>query len=56
MRSKSYVAAIGDGLEEFIAAERASLLQAFPDGNVEEPFATELYVTRPPESVAIRRD
>jgi SAM-dependent methyltransferase len=48
MRSKSYVAAIrGDGLERFLAAERDSLLKAFPDGVVVEPFATDLYVARP---------
>jgi SAM-dependent methyltransferase len=48
MRSKSYVAAIGgERLEEFIEAERASLQQAFPEGDVQEPFATELYVARP---------
>lgn len=48
MRSKSYVAAIGDREADFLAAERASLLAAFPERKVVEPFATELYVARPP--------
>lgn len=61
MRSKSYVAAIGDtkgamALEEFMAAERASLLQAFPDGRIVEPFVTELYVVRPPTALEVGRD
>ncbi len=48
MRSKSYVAAIGgQRLEAFIAAEQASLEEAFPGGVVQEPFAAELYVARP---------
>lgn len=47
MRSKSYVSAIeGAALEKFLCDERASLLEAFPDGEVVEPFATELYVAR----------
>ncbi len=49
MRSKSYVAAIGgQRLEAFLAEERESLLRAFPEGVVQEPFVTELYVLRPP--------
>jgi hypothetical protein len=44
LRSKSYVAAIGEGLGDFLAAERASLLRAFPDGVVVEPFRTVLVV------------
>jgi SAM-dependent methyltransferase len=48
LRSKSYVAAIGDGLEDFLAAERRSLLRAFPGGVVEEPFRTLLVVARRP--------
>lgn len=61
MRSKSYVAAIGqaDGeaaLEEFMAAERASLLEAFPDGRIVEPFVTELYVVGPPAPAKVGRD
>lgn len=48
LRSKSYVAALGDALPAFLAAERASLGQAFPDGVVREPFVTRLWVaTRP---------
>jgi SAM-dependent methyltransferase len=46
LRSKSYVAAIGDGVEEFVAAERASLGRAFPDGVVREPFRVRAYVAR----------
>ena len=61
MHSKSYVAAIGKrngdaALEEFMAAERASLLEAFPDGEIVEPFVTELYVVRPPATGAGARD
>jgi SAM-dependent methyltransferase len=48
LRSKSYVAALGAGLEDFIAAERASLSRAFPDGVVEEPFRVRLHVARLP--------
>ncbi len=46
LRSKSYVAALGDGLPDFLAAERASLSAAFPDGVVREPFRTVLVVAR----------
>lgn len=46
LRSKSYVAALGDRLEEFLAAERASLSAAFPAGVVPEPFKTVLVVAR----------
>lgn len=57
MRSKSYVGAIEPkALEEFIAAERASLLEAFPDGEIVEPFVTELYVARPPAPPRVGRD
>jgi SAM-dependent methyltransferase len=61
MHSKSYVAAIAKlhgsaALEEFMADERASLLSAFPDGQIVEPFVTELYVVRPPAARAIGRD
>ena len=45
-RSKSYVAAIGDRLPEFLAAERASMLEAFPAGVVTEPFEVRLIVAR----------
>ncbi len=44
--SKSYVAAIGDRLPEYLAAERASVLEAFPDGVITEPFETRLVVAR----------
>ena len=57
MRSKSYVAAIEPApLEEFMAAERAFLLQAFPDGQIIEPFVTELYVVRPLAPGKVGRD
>jgi SAM-dependent methyltransferase len=46
LRSKSYVAAIGDRLQEFLAAERVSMLQAFPDGLITEPFEVRLIVAR----------
>ncbi len=46
LRSKSYVQAIGDRLEDFLAAERRSLLEAFPDGMITEPFRTVLVVAR----------
>ena len=41
LRSKSYVQALPD-LEAVLAAERASLLAAFPDGRVVEPFEVRL--------------
>ncbi len=61
MHSKSYVAAIAElsgsaALEEVLAEERASLLEAFPDGRIVEPFVTELYVVRPPGATARGRD
>lgn len=43
LRSKSYVQAIED-LDGFLAAERASLREAFPDGRIVEPFVTRLWV------------
>lgn len=46
LRSKSYVAALGAEVEEFVGAVRASLVAAFPDGFVREPFRTTLYVVR----------
>ena len=48
LRSKSFVAAIGDRLEDFLAAERRSLLRSFPDGRIIEPFRTILVVARVP--------
>ncbi len=57
MRSKSYVGAIEPwALEEFMAAERESLLAAFPDGQIVEPFVTELYVVGPPTPPEVGRD
>jgi SAM-dependent methyltransferase len=47
LRSKSYVAALPDQ-EAFLAAERASLAAAFPDGVVVEPFRTRLLTARLP--------
>ena len=43
LRSKSYVQALPD-VEGFLAAERASLDDAFPDGLIVEPFVTTLWV------------
>jgi SAM-dependent methyltransferase len=43
LRSKSYVQAVAD-LDGFLAAERASLARAFPDGRIVEPFTTRLWV------------
>jgi SAM-dependent methyltransferase len=43
LRSKSYVQAVPD-LEQFVAAERASLSAAFPDGRIVEPFRVRLVV------------
>lgn len=43
LRSKSYVQAVPD-LAAFLAAERASLRAAFPDGLVVEPFRVRLVV------------
>jgi hypothetical protein len=43
LRSKSYVQALPD-LDGFLGAERESLLRAFPDGRVVEPFEVHLVV------------
>lgn len=48
LRSKSYVAAMGPAMAGFLAAERRSLAEAFPDGEVREPFVTRLWVARAP--------
>ena len=45
LRSKSYVQALDD-VEAFVAAERESLAQAFPDGRIVEPFRVSLWVAR----------
>ncbi|MCM3921495.1 methyltransferase domain-containing protein [Frankia sp. AiPs1] len=50
LRSKSYVAAIGDRLDDFLDAERRTMLRAFPDGVVVEPFRTLLVIARMPEA------
>jgi SAM-dependent methyltransferase len=46
LASKSYVAALAD-TEAFLAAERALLLDAFPDGVLVERFSTILFTVRP---------
>ena len=46
LRSKSYVAALGDLLADFLDAQRTVLAGAFPDGVVVEPFVTRLWVAR----------
>jgi SAM-dependent methyltransferase len=43
LRSKSYVQALPD-VDGFVAACRADLLKAFPDGEVLEPFVTRLWL------------
>ena len=43
LRSKSYVQELPD-VDGFVAACRADLLQAFPDGTVVEPFVTRLWL------------
>lgn len=43
LRSKSYVQALAD-VDGFVAACRADLLKAFPDGEVLEPFVTRLWL------------
>jgi hypothetical protein len=43
LRSKSYVQKLPD-VEAFVAACRADLLEAFPDGQVVEPFVTRLFL------------
>jgi ubiquinone/menaquinone biosynthesis C-methylase UbiE len=47
LRSKSYVQAMDD-VESFISAERHSLADAFPDGQIVEPFAVNLWIARKP--------
>lgn len=45
LRSKSYVDRLPD-LPGFLAAERASLAEAFPDGRIVEPFTVRLVLAR----------
>ncbi|GAC1443141.1 MAG: class I SAM-dependent methyltransferase [Mycobacteriales bacterium] len=45
LRSKSYVQSLGD-VEAFVAAERASLAEHFPDGRIVEPFELSLWIAR----------
>lgn len=46
LRSKSYVQRLPD-VDAFVAACRADLLTAFPDGEVVEPFVTRLWRSTP---------
>jgi SAM-dependent methyltransferase len=46
LASTSYVAALGPRLEEFLAAQRDVLTDAFPGGVVTEPYVTRLWVAR----------
>jgi len=45
LRSKSYVQAMDD-VEAFVAAERDSLAEHFPDGRIVEPFEVSLWTAR----------
>ena len=47
LRSKSYVQALPD-VDAFVAACRSDLLEAFPDGQVVEPFSTRLFLFQRP--------
>jgi SAM-dependent methyltransferase len=47
LRSKSYVQALPD-VDGFVATCRADLLDAFPDGEVVEPFVTRLWTLEKP--------
>ena len=44
LSSKSYVAALGDMLPDFLDAQRDLLAGTFPDGVVVEPFVTRLWL------------
>jgi SAM-dependent methyltransferase len=46
LASKSYVASLGGRLQTFLDEQRAVLAEAFPDGTVEEPYVTRLWVAR----------
>ena len=46
LASKSYVAALGPRLDEFLDAQRQVLTENFPDGVVVERFVTRLWVAR----------
>ena len=47
LASKSYIAALGAGLEPFVEAERQVLAERFPAGEVTEHFSTLLVTTLP---------
>ncbi len=55
LRSKSYVQELTDP-EGFLAAERASLLRAFPDGRIVEPFRVVLWSATPTQPPSGRID
>ena len=46
LSSKSYVAALGDGLPAFLDGQRAVLSEEFGGGDVVEPYVTRLWVAR----------
>jgi SAM-dependent methyltransferase len=46
LASKSYVAALGDAQQAFLDRQRDLLTTTFPDGTVEEPYVTRLWVGR----------
>lgn len=46
LSSKSYVAAMGDRMPEFLEGQRALMTEAFPDGVMTERFVTHLWVAR----------
>lgn len=49
LRSKSYVQELAD-VEGFLAAEEASLAEAFPHGVIREPFEVRLFLARTPRA------
>ncbi|HEV7208436.1 MAG TPA: class I SAM-dependent methyltransferase [Mycobacteriales bacterium] len=48
LRSKSYVAQLGTGVEAFVAAEMRQVAAVFPAGEVTEPFTARLWLARVP--------
>lgn len=55
LASKSYIAGLGDGREEFIAGERRILGSGFPSGEVTERFSTLLLATLVGDALSIGR-
>jgi SAM-dependent methyltransferase len=47
LASKSYVAALGERLADFLERQRAALHDAFSDGIVVEPYRTDVWLARP---------